>query len=75
MCAKYTNTAVVTRFYQSSDPSQPAVFHGNMDVDSTANVLPRAPADVNGLLSCCDNITSRDQPSVNHPYLFIFDRV
>ena len=46
-----------------------------MDVDSTANVLLRVPADVNGLLSCYDNITSRDQPSVNHPYLLIFDRV
>ena len=29
VCAKYSNTAVVTRLYQSSDPSQPAVFHGN----------------------------------------------
>ena len=56
VCAKYSNTAVVTRLYQSSDPSQPAVFHGNtcaheMNVGSTANVLPRAPSDVNGLLS------------------------
>ena len=56
VCAKYTNTATVTRFYQSSDPSQPAVFHGNtrtheMSVSSTATVLPRALADVNGLLS------------------------
>jgi len=56
MCAKYSNTAVVTRLYQSSDLSQPAVFHGNtcaheMNVSSTAAVLPRAPSDVNGLLS------------------------
>ena len=56
MCAKYSNTAAVTRLYQSSDPSQPAVFHGNtcaheMNVSSTAAVLPRAPSDVNGLLS------------------------
>jgi len=56
VCAKYSNTAVVTRIYQSSDPSQPAVFHGNtcaheMNVSSTAAVLPRAPPDVNGLLS------------------------
>ena len=56
VCAKFSNTAVVTRLYQSSDPSQPAVFHGNtcaheMNVDSTATVLPRTPADVNGLLS------------------------
>jgi hypothetical protein len=56
VCAKYSNTATVTRLYQSSDPSQPAVFHGNtcaheMNVSSTAAVLPRAPPDVNGLLS------------------------
>jgi hypothetical protein len=56
MCVKYSNTAVVTRLYQSSDPSQPAVFHGNtcsheMNVSSTAAVLPRAPSDVNDLLS------------------------
>ncbi|KAF9645468.1 hypothetical protein BDM02DRAFT_3071682, partial [Thelephora ganbajun] len=55
-CARFSNTAVVTRLYQSSDPSQPTVFHGNtcahkMNVDSTAVVLPRAPADVNDLLS------------------------
>jgi hypothetical protein len=29
VCAIYSNTAVVTRLYQSSDPSQPTVFHGN----------------------------------------------
>ena len=56
MCAKYSITAVVTRLYQSLDPSQPAVFHGNtcaheMNVSSTATVLPRAPSDVNGLLT------------------------
>lgn len=56
VCARFSNTAVVTRLYQSSDPSQPTVFHGNtcaheMNVDSTATVLPRAPSDVNGLLS------------------------
>ena len=56
VCAIYSNTAVVTRIYQSSDPSQPAVFHGNtcaheMNVGSTAAVLPRTPSDVNGLLS------------------------
>ncbi|KAF9782693.1 hypothetical protein BJ322DRAFT_986109, partial [Thelephora terrestris] len=56
VCAIYTNTAVVTRLYQSSDPSQPRVFHGNtcaheMNVGSTATVLPRTPSDVNDLLS------------------------
>ena len=47
ICMKYSNTAVVTQIYQSSDPSQPAVFHrdGNtcaheMNRSSTAAVLP-----------------------------------
>jgi hypothetical protein len=56
VCAKYCNTAHITRIYQSSDPSQPKVFHGNtcaheMNVVSTASVLPRTPADINGMLS------------------------
>ncbi|KAG2039386.1 hypothetical protein BDR03DRAFT_860019, partial [Suillus americanus] len=56
ICAIYCVTAHVTRLFQSSDPSQPRVFHGNtcahdMNVVSTASVLPRTPADVNGLLS------------------------
>ncbi|KAG2032288.1 hypothetical protein BDR03DRAFT_804396, partial [Suillus americanus] len=38
-----------------SDPTQPWVVHGSicaheMDVVSTASVLPRTPADINGLL-------------------------
>ena len=56
MCAIYSNTAVITRLYQSLDPSQPTVFHGNtcaheMNVSSTAAELPHSPPDVNGLLS------------------------
>ncbi|KAG2106190.1 uncharacterized protein F5147DRAFT_761758, partial [Suillus discolor] len=56
ICAIYCVTAHVARLFQSSDPSQPRVFHGNtcahdMNVVSTALVLPRTPADVNGLLS------------------------
>jgi hypothetical protein len=56
VCAIHSNTATITRLYQSSDPSQPRVFHSNtcaheMNVNSTANVLPRVPADVNDLLS------------------------
>jgi Helitron helicase-like domain at N-terminus len=56
VCAIYRNTAHVTRIYQSADPSQPRVFHGNtcahdMNVVSTASVLPRTPADINGMLS------------------------
>jgi hypothetical protein len=56
VCAIYSNTAMVTRLYQSSDPSQPTVFHGNtcaheMNVSSTATVLPLTPSDVNDLLS------------------------
>ena len=56
VCAIYSNTALVTRLYQSSDPSQPSVFHGNtcaheMNITSTATVLPLTPSDVNDLLS------------------------
>jgi len=54
--AKYHNTAHITRIYQSSDLSQPKVFHGNtcahdMNIVSTASVLPQTPADINGMLS------------------------
>ncbi|KAH7903416.1 hypothetical protein BJ138DRAFT_987617, partial [Hygrophoropsis aurantiaca] len=46
VCSIYRNTAQVTRLYQSSDPSQPRVLHGNtcaheMNIVSTATVLPR----------------------------------
>ncbi|KAG1873153.1 hypothetical protein F4604DRAFT_776525 [Suillus subluteus] len=56
ICAIYSITAHVTRLFQSSDPSQPKVFHGNtcahdMNVMSTVSVLPRTPADINGFLS------------------------
>ncbi|KAI5997196.1 hypothetical protein EDC04DRAFT_2519783, partial [Pisolithus marmoratus] len=56
ICAIYCTTAHVTRLFQSSDPSQPKVFHGNtcahdMNIVSTASVLPRTPADVTGRLS------------------------
>ncbi|KAG2135308.1 hypothetical protein DEU56DRAFT_871719 [Suillus clintonianus] len=56
ICAIYSITAHVTRLFQSSDPSQPKVFHGNTcahdtNVMSTASVLPRTPADINGFLS------------------------
>lgn len=56
VCSVYRNTAHVSRIYQSSDPLQPRVFHGNtcaheMNVASTASVLPRTPDDVNGMLS------------------------
>ena len=67
VCAKYSNTAVVTRVYQSSDPSQPTVFHGNTcahetNMGSTAAVLPRAPPDVNGLLSVVFIRSSKFEP-------------
>lgn len=56
ICAISSTTAHVTRLFQSSDPSQPKVFHGNtcahdMNVTSTESVLPRTPADVAGFLS------------------------
>ena len=45
-----------TYLYQSSVPARPTMFHGNtcaheVNVVSMAAVLPRAPSDVNGLLS------------------------
>ncbi|KAG1781404.1 hypothetical protein EV702DRAFT_963136, partial [Suillus placidus] len=56
VCALYCITAHVTRLFQSSDPTQPRVFHDNtcaheMNMVSTAAVLPRTPTDVNGFLS------------------------
>ncbi|PPQ75657.1 hypothetical protein CVT26_001814 [Gymnopilus dilepis] len=55
-CAVHRTTAHVSRIYQSSDPAQPRVFHGNtcahdMNIVSTAEVLPRTPDNVNGMLS------------------------
>ena len=55
VCAKYRNTAHVSRIYESSDPSQPKVFHGNtcaheMNLLSTASVLPRTITDINDML-------------------------
>jgi hypothetical protein len=56
VCAIYRNTAHITRLYGSSDPANPTVLHGNtcahdMNLVSTASVLPRTPADINGMLS------------------------
>ncbi|KAG1876992.1 hypothetical protein C8R48DRAFT_591367, partial [Suillus tomentosus] len=56
VCALHCITAHVTRLFQSSDPTQPRIFHGNtcaheMNTVSTATVLPRTPTDVNGFLS------------------------
>ena len=56
VCAIYRNTAHITRLYGSSDLAQPTVLHGNtcahdMNVISTAIVLPRTPTDINGMLS------------------------
>jgi len=56
VCAIYRNTAHVTRIFKSSDPSHPRILNGNtcaheMNVISTASVLPRTPADINGMLS------------------------
>jgi hypothetical protein len=55
-CAIYRCTAHVSCLYQSSDPAQPCIFHGNtrahdMNVVSTASVLPRTPDHINEMLS------------------------
>jgi hypothetical protein len=56
VCARYRYTAHITCLFQSSDPTLPNVMHGNtcaheMNVVSTAHILPRTPADVNDALS------------------------
>jgi hypothetical protein len=56
VCAIYQSTAFVTRLHFLNDPKQPYILHGNtcafeQDVVSTANILPRAPADMEGCLS------------------------
>ncbi|PBK58947.1 hypothetical protein ARMSODRAFT_856717, partial [Armillaria solidipes] len=57
VCAMYRCTIQVSQLYgKASDKRQPRVFHGNtcahnLNLVSTATVLPRTPADVNGLLS------------------------
>ena len=52
VCAVYRTTAHVTRLYQSTEPTQPFVYHGNscaheLNIISTASVLPRTPGDIN----------------------------
>ncbi|KAA1471058.1 hypothetical protein DENSPDRAFT_775768, partial [Dentipellis sp. KUC8613] len=56
VCCIYRTNAYVTRLYQTSDDQDPLVLHGNTcahhtNIVSTARVLPRTPADVNGLMS------------------------
>ncbi|KAH7904302.1 hypothetical protein BJ138DRAFT_1138568 [Hygrophoropsis aurantiaca] len=56
VCALYRTTAHVTRLFKSTDPAVPKIMHGNtcaheMNVVSTASVLPRTAADVNDALS------------------------
>jgi hypothetical protein len=56
VCSHYRYTAHITRLFQSSDPMLPNVLHGNtcaheMNVVSTASVLPCTPADINETLS------------------------
>jgi len=56
VCARFRYTAHITRLFQSSDPALPNVLHGNtcaheMNVVSTASVLPRTPSDINETLS------------------------
>ncbi|KIO24584.1 hypothetical protein M407DRAFT_49408, partial [Tulasnella calospora MUT 4182] len=56
VCSIYRTTVHVTRLYQSLNPADPLVFHGNtcahdMNILSTATVLPRTPSDILGQLS------------------------
>ncbi len=56
VCAIYRTTAHVIRLYESSEATQPFVYHGNscaheVNVVSTASVLPRTPGDINSTLT------------------------
>lgn len=56
VCALCKPTALIARLYGSPDPRNPRYLRGNtcaheMNVSSTALVLPRTPADVNGNIS------------------------
>lgn len=56
VCALAITTAIIARIYGSSDPRNPRYFRGNtcaheMNVSSTATVLPRTPADINDHIS------------------------
>ncbi|ESK86423.1 pro-pol protein [Moniliophthora roreri MCA 2997] len=56
VCVKYWSTAHVTHLYHSDDEQNPRVMTGNtcayeMNVVSTANILPRLPSDLNDMLS------------------------
>ena len=56
VCAIHRSTAFVYRLYHSESPLNPFEAKGNscafpQDVISTATVLPRTPADINGALS------------------------
>ncbi|KIJ24996.1 hypothetical protein M422DRAFT_194002, partial [Sphaerobolus stellatus SS14] len=55
-CSLYRTTSHVTRLFESTSDTLPRKFKGNtcahqMNFLSTAESLPRAPADVNGMLS------------------------
>ena len=56
VCAIFRITAHVTWLYESTDPKQPFIYHGNscaheVNVVSTASVLPRTPGDINSVLT------------------------
>jgi hypothetical protein len=56
ICSVHRTNAVVARLFASSNEKDPLVLHGNtcahdMNVSSTATVLPRTPADINGMIS------------------------
>ncbi|KAJ7844579.1 hypothetical protein B0H14DRAFT_2358506 [Mycena olivaceomarginata] len=56
VCCVYRTTAHVIRLFNSNNEKQPKVFHGNvcaheMNIVSTATVLPRTPQDINGCIS------------------------
>ena len=56
VCSQFQYTAHIARLFQSNGPALPNVVHGNtcthdMNVVSTASVLPHTPANINGMVS------------------------
>ena len=79
VCTKYRNTAHVSWIYGLSDPSQPKIFHGNtcaheMDVLSTASVLPRTVSDTNDMLTIVFVSAGKFDPNCWHQMFTICKR-
>ena len=55
-CAIFRTTSHITQLYESTNPQQPFIYHGNscaheVNVVSIASVLPGTPGDINSILT------------------------